>query len=119
MPVTLSSNSYPDSGLPFGTQVHENIKHFHSGAIFGVPPQAMNLLTGFSLTFLSLSGIVMFVRRLKLFLIPKLRSGIQSCILQAALPVSAVLLKVRNERSPHCLDVLVWKVHLHIVSVTP
>jgi uncharacterized iron-regulated membrane protein len=59
-PVTLSEGSYPQSGFPFGTQVHENIKHFHSGDMFGLPSRLMNLLAGFSLMFLSVSGLTMY-----------------------------------------------------------
>lgn len=59
-PATLSDGAYPESGFPFGTQVHENIKHFHSGAMFGIPTRLMSLCAGFSLTFLSISGIVMY-----------------------------------------------------------
>jgi len=60
-PVTLSDSTYPESGFPFGTQVHENIKHFHSGAMFGIPTRLMSLFAGFSLTFLSISGIVVYL----------------------------------------------------------
>jgi uncharacterized iron-regulated membrane protein len=59
-PVTLSEGGYPESGFPFGTQVHENIKHFHSGDMFGLPSRLMNLCAGFSLMFLSVSGLAMY-----------------------------------------------------------
>lgn len=60
-PATLGDTAYPDSGFPFGTQVHENIKHFHSGAMFGLTARGMNLFAGLSLTFLSISGIVVYL----------------------------------------------------------
>jgi hypothetical protein len=59
-PAGLSEPTYPESGFPFGVQVHENIKHFHSGAMFGIPTRLMSLFAGFSLTFLAVSGLVMY-----------------------------------------------------------
>ena len=59
-PASLSAPSYPPVGFPFGVQVHENIKHFHSGEMFGLSGQMMNLLAGLSLLFLSISGIIMY-----------------------------------------------------------
>ncbi len=60
--ATLTEPGYPESGFPFGTQVHENIKHFHSGDMFGIPTRVMNLLAGLALIYLSVSGIVMYVQ---------------------------------------------------------
>ena len=60
-PASLTEPSYPKSGFPLGVQVHENVKHFHSGEMFGLPGQAMNLFAGLSLLFLSISGIVMYL----------------------------------------------------------
>jgi|GEM_PF-650669 len=60
-PATLSESSYPQSGFPFGVQVHEDIKHFHSGAMFGIPTRLMSLFAGLSLVFLSISGLVMYI----------------------------------------------------------
>jgi uncharacterized iron-regulated membrane protein len=59
-PASLTEPSYPKSGFPFGVQVHENIKHFHSGAMFGIPTRFMSLLSGLSVIFLSLSGLLMY-----------------------------------------------------------
>lgn len=59
-PASLSEPSYPPVGFPFGVQVHENIKHFHSGEMFGLSGQMMNLLAGLSLLFLSVSGLIMY-----------------------------------------------------------
>lgn len=60
--ATLFEPGYPVSGFPFGTQVHEDIKHFHSGDMFGLPARFMNLLGGLALVYLSVSGIVMYVQ---------------------------------------------------------
>jgi uncharacterized iron-regulated membrane protein len=60
-PASLTEPSYPKSGFPLGVQVHEDVKHFHSGEMFGLPGQAMNLFAGLSLLFLSVSGIVMYL----------------------------------------------------------
>jgi uncharacterized iron-regulated membrane protein len=59
-PASLTEAGYPPSGFPFGVQVHENIKHFHSGDMFGVPARLMNLFAGVSLLFLSISGLTMY-----------------------------------------------------------
>ncbi len=56
-PDSLTEQGYPMANFPFGVQVHENMKHFHSGAMFGVSTRVMSLLSGFSLTFLSISGL--------------------------------------------------------------
>jgi uncharacterized iron-regulated membrane protein len=61
-PASLTEPSYPKSPFPFGVQVHENIKHFHSGELFGLPGQAMNLIAGLSLLFLSTSGMVVYIQ---------------------------------------------------------
>jgi uncharacterized iron-regulated membrane protein len=60
--ASLYEPGYPVSGFPFGTQVHEDIKHFHSGDMFGLPARFMNLLGGLALVYLSVSGIVMYVQ---------------------------------------------------------
>jgi len=58
---SLSSPLYPPSPFPFGTDVHEWVKHFHSGELFGLPAQALDLLAGLALVFLSASGLWMYV----------------------------------------------------------
>ncbi|HVN99305.1 MAG TPA: PepSY-associated TM helix domain-containing protein [Steroidobacteraceae bacterium] len=60
-PASLTEPAYPRTNFPFGVQVHEDMKHLHSGAMFGIPTRLMNLLAGLSLVFLSLSGIVVYV----------------------------------------------------------
>lgn len=58
--ASLTEPSYPNSNFPFGVQVHENMKHFHSGEMFGVSGQLMNLFAGLSLIFLSISGLTVY-----------------------------------------------------------
>lgn len=57
----LSSPLYPKSPFPLGTDVHEWVKHFHSGELFGLPARMLNLLAGLSLVFLSASGLWIYV----------------------------------------------------------
>jgi uncharacterized iron-regulated membrane protein len=57
----LSSPLYPKDAFPFGTDVHEWAKHFHSGQLFGLPARVLDLLAGLSLTFLSVSGLWMYI----------------------------------------------------------
>lgn len=59
-PATLGEPNYPASGFPLGTQVHEDIKHLHSGMLIGISGRMMNLLAGLSLIWLSVSGIFMY-----------------------------------------------------------
>jgi hypothetical protein len=58
--VSLTEPGYPASGFPLGIQVHEDVKHFHSGFMFGLPARVMDLLAGLALLFLSVSGLVMY-----------------------------------------------------------
>ena len=57
----LSEPNYPSSGFPLGMDVHEWVKHFHSGYLFGLPARFLDLFAGLSLIFLSVSGITMYV----------------------------------------------------------
>jgi uncharacterized iron-regulated membrane protein len=59
--ATLNEPGYPKSQFPLGTQVHEDVKHFHSGDMFGLPTRFMNLLAGLALIYLSVSGVIMYV----------------------------------------------------------
>jgi hypothetical protein len=59
--MTLSEPHYPKSAFPAGTDVHEWVKHFHSGYLFGLPARFLDLLAGLSLIFLSVSGIMIYV----------------------------------------------------------
>jgi uncharacterized iron-regulated membrane protein len=58
---SLSSPLYPPGTFPFGTDVHEWAKHFHSGELIGLPAQLLDLLAGLSLVFLSASGLWMYL----------------------------------------------------------
>jgi uncharacterized iron-regulated membrane protein len=58
--ATLGEPNYPPSGFPLGTQVHEDIKHLHSGMLIGLSGRVMNLLAGLALIWLSGSGAVMY-----------------------------------------------------------
>ena len=40
--------------------VHEWVKHFHSGYLFGLPARVLDLLAGLALVFLSVSGLIMY-----------------------------------------------------------
>jgi hypothetical protein len=60
-PASLTEPTYPRTNFPFGVEVHEDMKHFHSGAMFGIPTRLMNLFAGLSLMFLSVSGLVVYV----------------------------------------------------------
>ena len=56
----LTEPGYPSGGFPFGRDVHQAIKHFHSGYMFGLTARWMDLFGGLSLIFLSGSGIFMY-----------------------------------------------------------
>lgn len=57
----LNSPLYPPNPFPFGLDVHEWVKHFHSGELFGLPARILDLVAGLSLVFLAMSGIWMYV----------------------------------------------------------
>ncbi|NOW48365.1 putative iron-regulated membrane protein [Novosphingobium sp. SG751A] len=56
----LEEPGYPSSQFPFGMDMHEAIKHFHSGYMFGIPARLMALISGFALIYLSISGAWMY-----------------------------------------------------------
>jgi uncharacterized iron-regulated membrane protein len=59
--ASLTEPGYPhNSGFPFGLQMHEDIKHFHSGFLFGLPARFMSLFAGLALVYLGVSGLVMY-----------------------------------------------------------
>ncbi|RVU05909.1 hypothetical protein EOE18_08070 [Novosphingobium umbonatum] len=59
-PMSLEAPHYPDSQFPFGMNVHEWVKHFHSGYLLGVPARVMTLLSGLALLYLTVSGVVIY-----------------------------------------------------------
>jgi uncharacterized iron-regulated membrane protein len=56
----LNAPGFPASGFPWGTQTHENIKHFHSGYLLGYWARVLDLVAGLSLVYLAVSGVVMY-----------------------------------------------------------
>lgn len=58
---SLEAPNYPDSQFPFGMDVHEAVKHFHSGYTFGIPARVMALLSGAALIYLGVSGVWMYI----------------------------------------------------------
>jgi uncharacterized iron-regulated membrane protein len=59
--ASLTEPTYPRGNFPFGVQVHENVKHIHSGEMFGLSGQFMSLFAGLSLLFLSISGVTVYI----------------------------------------------------------
>jgi len=59
--VGLSESYYPASGFPLGMDVHEWVKHFHSGYLFGLPARLLDFVAGLALVFLSVSGLLMYI----------------------------------------------------------
>jgi len=59
--VSLTEPGYPSSGFPFGLQMHEEVKHLHSGYLFGSWARVLDLLAGLGLIFLSISGLIMYL----------------------------------------------------------
>jgi uncharacterized iron-regulated membrane protein len=57
----LSGAGYPYTGFPTGWQLHELLKKIHRGDIIGVPGRVIDLLSGLSLAFLSISGLALYL----------------------------------------------------------
>lgn len=53
---------YPDLGFPSGWDLHQALKRFHRGDLFGMGGRWLALLGGLSLIWLSVSGVVMYVQ---------------------------------------------------------
>ena len=51
---------YPTTGFPFGWQAHQWAKSVHRGDMFGLSGRFMDLFAGFSMIYLSISGIAMY-----------------------------------------------------------
>ncbi len=56
---------YPDLNFPSGWELHQALKRFHRGDMFGLTGRWLVLLGGFSLIYLSLSGAIMYVQLLR------------------------------------------------------
>jgi hypothetical protein len=61
----MTEPGYPYTGFPFGWEEHELVKQIHRGDAFGIPGRLMDLFAGFSLVFLSASGLIMYVDLLR------------------------------------------------------
>lgn len=59
--TSTTEPGYPYTGFPLGWKWHELVKQIHRGDIIGIPGRFMDLFAGFSLVFLSLSGLVMYL----------------------------------------------------------
>lgn len=53
---------YPDLRFPSGWELHQGLKRFHRGDLFGMGGRWLALLGGLSLIYLSVSGVVMYVQ---------------------------------------------------------
>ena len=53
---------YPDLSFPSGWELHQKLKQLHRGDLFGMPGRWLATLGGMSIVYLSLSGIVMYLR---------------------------------------------------------
>jgi PepSY-associated TM region len=58
----LYEPGYPKTPMPLQWHVHETWKRLHRGDFFGLTGRWMDLLTGLSILFLSLSGIFMYLQ---------------------------------------------------------
>jgi uncharacterized iron-regulated membrane protein len=63
--ASMTEPGYPYTGFPFGWEEHELVKEIHRGDAFGIPGRLMDLFAGFSLVFLSASGVIMYVDLLR------------------------------------------------------
>jgi len=58
--MTTTEAGYPAMPLPFGWEAHQTAKRIHRGDYFGLTGRWMDLLSGFAMIYLSISGIVMY-----------------------------------------------------------
>lgn len=58
--VSETELGYPRTPFPFGWQAHQIAKSIHRGDFFGLTGRWMDLLAGFAMIYLSVSGIVMY-----------------------------------------------------------
>jgi len=61
--MTMWEPGYPDLSFPTGWELHQKLKQFHRGDLFGMPGRWLILLAGMSLVYLSLSGCVMWLQQ--------------------------------------------------------
>lgn len=60
-PMRLTEPGYPHTGFPFGWQVHQWAKSIHRGDFIGASGVIMGLISGLAMTYLSISGVVLYV----------------------------------------------------------
>lgn len=60
--MTMWEPGYPDLSFPTGWQLHQELKQFHRGDLFGMGGRWLALLGGLSLCYLSISGCVMYLQ---------------------------------------------------------
>jgi uncharacterized iron-regulated membrane protein len=53
---------YPDLSFPTGWDLHQKLKQFHRGDLFGMPGRWLILLAGLALCYLSISGSIMWLQ---------------------------------------------------------
>lgn len=58
----LYETGYPRTPMPFQWGVHETVKRMHRGDFLGLTGRWMDLLTGFAILFLTVSGIAMYLQ---------------------------------------------------------
>src|SRR6266702_3947583 len=63
--ASTTEPGYPYTGFPFGWEEHELVKKIHRGDALGIPGRLVDLFAGFSLVFLSASGLVMYLDLLR------------------------------------------------------
>jgi uncharacterized iron-regulated membrane protein len=61
-PMRETEPGYPAVGFPFGWQAHQWAKQVHNGSMIGLTGRGISLLSGLALLYLSISGIVMYLR---------------------------------------------------------
>jgi uncharacterized iron-regulated membrane protein len=54
---------YPDLSFPTGWEIHQKLKQFHRGDLFGLPGRWLILLGGLAMFYLSISGSVMWLQQ--------------------------------------------------------
>jgi hypothetical protein len=60
--VGLYEEGYPRTPMPFQWGAHETWKRMHRGDFFGLTGRWMDLLTGLTILFLTISGITMYLQ---------------------------------------------------------
>lgn len=56
----MTEKGYPETPFPFGWAWHEAVKQVHRGSYLGLTSRVTDLFAGFSLVYLTISGMVMY-----------------------------------------------------------